>query len=813
MKRRRFVSSARIVLEGERFRARLIEEGTSKNGNVWTRRALEDMVPLVEGAPVHIYDFSEDGSGRRLSHWGFIWRALPPAIRTLLPERLTDATVAHVRNARLVQEGGRAAIEADLELVGERASAFRSVLEAAQRLGRSLGISVHVPEGGLEESRVDRRLRRIERVSKVLGFDLVSFPSAGGRVVPVLEALGVGGRRMKRVVQRLLRLVTEEKRAALEGKIPKAAGAIDTVAAFLESEELSEFRGEVLEALEIEEVAEEALEGVLEAMLRVVPEDDDANAGKAKGKAKSSTRKPAAAARRAVLEDDDPEPEPETVPAWARGFLANARRAVMEAEIAAAKLPKGLAEFARKRLPGILEGLPPEDDGSATVRDFVADLKKGLGDSQDRGALEGGRMGHDPRVEMGWSSGEKIEAALEALLAGDREAVLPGANGAAAERVPAFQGIRHAYQVITGDALMQGAAYYERRQRGPSILEGYDWEANPFFVRLRSMRGALEAAQETSNFPLLLSNVINKRTLKVYRQLGHVWKLVAKPVPVNDFKSRQIVQFGEVGNLLAVAEGDAYLELAYPTEDDITAAVSKRGGLSKWSWEATVNDDTRKLRMIPSQMARAAERTLNELVWGKIAGNSNIYDGTALFTVGHGNLQSVAYSATTLKTARKQMTRQKDLDAREAGRFIPRRVFVAPELIDTVYEDIGSEGKAQLVNTDTNQAAGTTRTITEENPGKPNVLRTRYGLELVEVHAIEVTAGASDNVYVADDPNAVDMMEVGFLNGQEDPSIFVQDLERVGSFFDADVLTYKVRHVHDGGVVTDFRAFQAIIAP
>ena len=49
-------------------------------------------------------------------------------------------------------------------------------------------------------------------------------------------------------------------------------------------------------------------------------------------------------------------------------------------------------------------------------------------------------------------------------------------------------------------------------------------------------------------------------------------------------------------------------------------------------------------------------------------------------------------------------------------------------------------------------------------------------------------------------------IEIGFLDGNQEPELFVQDNPTVGSMFANDKVTYKIRHIY-GGAVTDFRAF------
>jgi hypothetical protein len=59
---------------------------------------------------------------------------------------------------------------------------------------------------------------------------------------------------------------------------------------------------------------------------------------------------------------------------------------------------------------------------------------------------------------------------------------------------------------------------------------------------------------------------------------------------------------------------------------------------------------------------------------------------------------------------------------------------------------------------------------------------------------------------VVADPNQTPTLEVGFYQGRETPELFTQSDPTVGSMFDADKLTYKIRHIYSGAVL-DYRSF------
>lgn len=58
--------------------------------------------------------------------------------------------------------------------------------------------------------------------------------------------------------------------------------------------------------------------------------------------------------------------------------------------------------------------------------------------------------------------------------------------------------------------------------------------------------------------------------------------------------------------------------------------------------------------------------------------------------------------------------------------------------------------------------------------------------------------------FFAADPAVVDTIEIGFVGGQVNPALFIQDMPLYGMNFTQDVVSYKVRHEY-GGAVIDWR--------
>ncbi|MCK5139004.1 MAG: hypothetical protein KAQ85_04105, partial [Thermodesulfovibrionia bacterium] len=93
----------------------------------------------------------------------------------------------------------------------------------------------------------------------------------------------------------------------------------------------------------------------------------------------------------------------------------------------------------------------------------------------------------------------------------------------------------------------------------------------------------------------------------------------------------------------------------------------------------------------------------------------------------------------------------------------------------------------------------------ENAEGGINTLRNQF-----EVKQSPFLRGDENNYYLSAKTSDVEGIEVGFLNGREEPEILVQDQPTAGNVFVYDNIRYKVRHEY-GGAVVDFRAFAGAI--
>ena len=196
------------------------------------------------------------------------------------------------------------------------------------------------------------------------------------------------------------------------------------------------------------------------------------------------------------------------------------------------------------------------------------------------------------------------------------------------------------------------------------------------------------------------------------------------------------------------------------------------------------NDDVQAVRRIPTNMQRAAKRTLCKFVLDFVRANPNIYDGVAFFHASHGNLGSAALDAAAVAAGRLAMKSQTELSSGEKLGIGPSYLWVPDQL---------EEAAVDLFRRNTNQDKTFTQSLS------------------LEVMPVWYWTDANDWALSADTLD-IPGIEIGFLGGKEEPEMFVQDMPNVGSMFTHDKVTYKLRHIY-GGTVTDYRGwYKAVVA-
>ena len=402
---------------------------------------------------------------------------------------------------------------------------------------------------------------------------------------------------------------------------------------------------------------------------------------------------------------------------------------------------------------------------AAMLTDVLADPELTIDTIQAKLLTEVGKtiepanpQGAHPRVETVADEGDKRnEAIVTALLA--RSGVVNDANVRASLNSNPYRGHK---------LLDIARASLERTGRSSAGMGQMEIVAAAF-------------TQGTSDFPVLLENTMHKALQASYARAALTWNRFCATGSVSDFRAHNRYRTGSFGSLDAVNELGEFTNKSIPDGEKASITASTKGNIINLSRQAIVNDDLGAFVGLAAMLGRAAARTVEVDVYATLALNSGagptMGDGKALFHADHGNLTTgAALTMTALDLDRVAMASQKDVSGNDYLDLRPA-VLLVP---------IGLGGTARTIN-DAQYDPDTANKLQ-----KPNVVN---GLvrDIVDTPRI-----AGTKRYLFADPSEAPVLEVAFLDGNQEPYLEVQD------GFDVDGARWKVR-LDYGIAAVDYR--------
>lgn len=190
------------------------------------------------------------------------------------------------------------------------------------------------------------------------------------------------------------------------------------------------------------------------------------------------------------------------------------------------------------------------------------------------------------------------------------------------------------------------------------------------------MKTAARAFHSTSDFPLLLENVMNKSLAAGYESEQQTWTGLGQRTTVNDFREQHVYRMGDAPSLLPLNENGEYKAGSF-SEAKETYAISTFARKIGFTRQALINDDMSALDRVPTFFGRSGARLENDIVWGVITGYDFqkgapvpflMNDGKAVYDSAHGNKLTTAsaVSKESMQALRKKGRKQKSLD----GQFL-----------------------------------------------------------------------------------------------------------------------------------------------
>lgn len=285
-----------------------------------------------------------------------------------------------------------------------------------------------------------------------------------------------------------------------------------------------------------------------------------------------------------------------------------------------------------------------------------------------------------------------------------------------------------------------------------------------------------------SDFPVLLENVLGKMLLAAYGTAPDSWREVAAVGSVRDFRESPRLRLGTLPRLDKLLEAGEFRNIHFPDAEKETIQAETHGNIIGLTRQALVNDDVDGFARIVTMLGRAAARSIDIDLFALLASNGGLGptmgDGDTLFHANHNNIASTAAAPTvdSLEAARVLMAQQQDKDGNDYLDLRPD-VWAGPIAFGAaVRVAIGAEFDFA--------AGGATPQFM-----KPNVVR-----DLLSTVA-DTPRLSGDRWYVFADPELAPTFEVVFLEGQESPTIEVEE------GFRYDGIQWRVRHDYGVGAV------------
>lgn len=284
----------------------------------------------------------------------------------------------------------------------------------------------------------------------------------------------------------------------------------------------------------------------------------------------------------------------------------------------------------------------------------------------------------------------------------------------------------------------------------------------------------------TTDFPLLLANVLNKKLAREYQAAPKTYAPIVTETEVSDFKPVVRLQMGDAPMMKPKPENSEY-ERGSLSESAETYSIQEYGSMIDISRKLILNDDLNALLRLTAKISRRAAELESNVVWNSLLLNPKMGDGIPIFDARHKNYAADKktgagpISVETIGAALGSMMLQTGLDGgliTIAGKYLIVPVALATKARQFLHSTSPTK------DDDANPYKGSLELIIE-----PRLDR------------ISTTAW-----YIASDIALIDLIEVAYLHGQK--GLFMDSQPN----FNTDGISLKCR-LDIGAKVLDYRGF------
>jgi hypothetical protein len=273
-------------------------------------------------------------------------------------------------------------------------------------------------------------------------------------------------------------------------------------------------------------------------------------------------------------------------------------------------------------------------------------------------------------------------------------------------------------------------------------------------------------ANGTSDFSVLLENTMHKSLQAGYAITPDTWSRFCARGSVSDFRSHKRYLRGTFGTLDSLNESGEFKRKQIPDGQKQSITAATKGNIISITRQAIVNDDMESFSTLPQLFGRAAKLSVEADVYTTLGLNSglgpNLSDGNPLFyssrsatvngvsvTVVNNITTGAALTASAIDADRVAMGSFRDISGNEILDLRPAILLVPLSL----------GGSARVIN----DSQYDPDTVANKSQMKPNLVRGLFR-DIVDTGRLTGTRR-----YLFADPNIAPVLEVAFLDGQDQP--------------------------------------------
>lgn len=296
-------------------------------------------------------------------------------------------------------------------------------------------------------------------------------------------------------------------------------------------------------------------------------------------------------------------------------------------------------------------------------------------------------------------------------------------------------------------------------------------------------RVSQRAFNSTSDFPIILENVMNKNLLGGYAAVPQTFLGLGQKTELNDFREKNMYRLGDSPDLKPLLEGGEY-QSGTMKESKESYRLNTFARKISFTRQMLINDDMGALAKVPTMFGRAGSKLESDIVWGLLlnwdfinnkAANITMADGNPLFHASHNNKLTGAsseLSKASLSAMRQLGRKQKNMDGEPLN--MTYQTLVMPSDLETTAEELLFNNYIANVSSETSS------------------FRNKFDVRIEERLAVIATYGLTAWYAFS---NFIETFEYATLSGEPDM------VTEVVQSMDSDGMTVKVRKDFGAGLV------------